>query len=267
MTTNEINAPGTFCWMELQTSDRAGAIAFYGSLFGWGTTDVPVGDGLVYSMIDLGGKSIGGMWQMGDDTPAGTRPAWRLHIAATDVDESVAHARTLGADVLMEPHDVMDIGRMAVLRDPTGAVIALWEARGFGGFEVVMAPGSLTWAELATHDMAAARDFYSALVGWGSEDLPGPTAYAVFTTEGSTPVAGVMGMDDGFPPDALPAWVPYLAVLDVDDILARAGSIGGRTLMGPMDTPYGRLAVLADPQGAVLSIIRPDRDPVPAPGG
>lgn len=251
---------GTFCWMEHDSRDRDIAEPFYRDVLGWDVARQDIGGGFEYSMLTMGGLVVGGMWQMGDEAPAGAPSRWTLHISVDDADASAARAIELGATVLMDVHDVMGMGRLVLLQDPAGAAIGLWQALSFPGFEVEFAPGSLTWADVGVTDLDAARDFYVGLLGWQAEELEGEGRYIVFNRDGG-PIAGVMQNP------ANPGWTPYIAVLDTDDTVARAIAAGGTVTWPAADTPYGRIAGLVDPAGVAFNVIRPNRPPVEAPTG
>ena len=163
-------APGTFSWTDLTTTDQDAAKAFYGSLFGWTADDRPVGDGMVYSMMQLGGREVAAISpqpQMLRD--AGAPPTWNSYITVESADASADRAQELGATLLSPPFDVFDAGRMAVIQDPQGAAFEIWEPRESIGAGLVNAPGALSWNELASPDLDASSAFYSALFGWTIE--------------------------------------------------------------------------------------------------
>lgn len=251
---------GTFCWMEHDSRHRDVAEAFYRDVLGWDIARQDIGGGFEYSMVTVGGLPVGGMWQVGDEFPDEAPSRWTLHIAVDDADAAVARAADLGATIMMDVHDVMGMGRLALITDPAGAVVGLWQALSFAGFGLEMAPGSLTWADVGVNDMDAARDFYMGLLGWQAEELEGEGRYIVFN-HGGGPVAGVMQNP------ANPGWTPYIAVLDTDDTVARAIAAGGTVTWPAADTPYGRIAGLVDPAGVAINVIRPNRPPVEAPTG
>jgi predicted enzyme related to lactoylglutathione lyase len=136
-------APGTFCWVELGTSNGDGAKKFYTELFGWDFTDLPVGPGMVYTMLKQDGKDVGALYQMPPEmTAQGIPPHWLSYVSVARVDEAAAKAKEAGATLMKEPFDVMAVGRMAVVQDPTGAVFALWQAGTHSGSSIVNVPNS-----------------------------------------------------------------------------------------------------------------------------
>ena len=250
-------APGTFCWVELATTDGEAAKKFYTELFGWSSNDSPIGPGMVYTMLKQDGKDVGALYQMPSEmTSHGIPPNWLSYASVANADESAAKAKELGATLMKEPFDVMDVGRMAVVQDPTGAVFALWQAGTNKGAAVVNVPNSFCWNELATPDTAKAGDFYTGLFGWGKKvQEMGPMTYTSFMN-GERPAGGMyepspeMG---NIPPN----WLVYFAVDDTDAMLKKATELGATTIAPAMDIPdTGRFAILQDPQGAAFAIIK-----------
>jgi uncharacterized protein len=241
-------APGTPSWVDLQTSDPEGARAFYGELFGW---DIEVGPPETgsYGMARLRGHAVAGL---GGEPPEGAPTAWTTYIATDDVDGTVKRITDAGGRVMMEPMDIMDQGRMAIASDPTGAAFGLWQPGAMPGASLVNEPGSVSWNELSTGDLQAAKRFYSAVFGYGWDDVDtgeGGPPYATFSV-GGPGVGGAMQMD-GLPPH----WTPYFAVEDTDAAVATVRRLGGSVMMEPTDSPYGRFAAVADPQGGMFCLI------------
>ncbi len=238
-------APGMFSWVELVTSDADAAKAFYTDIFGWDYNDTPMGDGMVYSTALVDGKAAGALYAS-DDQP----PHWNCYVTVASADDAAQRAGALGANVMAEPFDVMDVGRMSVIADPTGAVLSLWEPRAHIGAAVVNQPGTLTWNDLVSPDPDAAAAFYGELFGWTFMDIPDSGGYRVIRN-GERSNGGLPPARD---PQSPPAWLPYFGHPDVDAAVARIGELGGRTLAPPMDIGMGRIAVAGDPQGAVFAL-------------
>ncbi len=137
MTETTSHQPGTFCWIELTTSDRPAAKQFYGSLFGWTANEMPLDGGEPYVMLQKNGKNVGALYQNAD-----VPPNWLSYVAVTSADDTAKTAKDLGANLLSEPFDVMDAGRMAVVQDPQGATFALWQAKVHHGIELRDEPGT-----------------------------------------------------------------------------------------------------------------------------
>jgi predicted enzyme related to lactoylglutathione lyase len=250
-------APGTFCWVELGTSDGEGAKKFYTELFGWDFFDAPVGPSMVYTMLKQDGKDVGALYQIPPEMAAqGLPPHWLSYISVANVDEAAAKAKDAGATLAKEPFDVMDVGRMAVVQDPTGAMFALWQAGTHPGSSIVNVPNSFCWNELATNDTAKAGDFYAVVFGWGKKvQEMGPMTYTTFLN-GERPAGGMYTL----PPDMAnvpPNWMVYFAVDDCDATVAKAASLGAKTISPAMDIPtVGRFSIQLDPQGAAFAVIK-----------
>ncbi len=246
-------APGTPSWIDLSTSDRAAAKDFYNALFGWSYDDQDAGPGATYTMAGKNGHPVAGMADlMKEQADQGIPPHWQTYVTVADADATAAAAPKAGGMVLAGPFDVVDAGRMAVLADPTNAVIAIWQPKNHIGAELVNEHGTLTWNELISPDVPKAARFYKALFGWDAETSEGPMTYTEFKLDGQS-IAGAMAPPmEGIPPN----WGVYFAVDDADATIAEATKRGATLLNGPMDIPVGRFAVLMDPQGAVFSVIK-----------
>jgi hypothetical protein len=250
-------APGTFSWVDLGTTDAAGAKAFYTQLFGWQADDSPAGPDMVYTMLSKDGKGVAGLYQMGAEQQAqGMPPFWLSYVSVADVEASAAKAKSLGGQVLREPMDVMDAGRMALIQDPTGAMLALWQPIQHHGADLANEPGSLSWNELATRDTDKAGEFYTKLFGWDTQVQEMPqTTYTTFLN-GDRMNGGMMPMTEEWG-DIPPHWMVYFAVEDCDQSAEKAKELGGQVRVPPTDIPpVGRFAVIQDPQGGTFTIIK-----------
>lgn len=259
MATITQHAPGTFCWPELATTDQPGARKFYAALLGWDMNDTEMGPGEYYTMIMLKERNVGALYTMRkEERSQGVPPHWNSYVAVESADAAAARAKTLGGTLLAEPFDVMDVGRMAVIQDPTGAVFCVWQAKKHNGAGVLGETGSLVWTELLTTDPAKAQPFYTGLFGWRAEAKPmGPMTYTIYKN-GAEQAGGMMQIMKEMGP--MPSnWGVYFGVDDVDASAARAVSLGGKITVSPNDIPnIGRFAVLMDPQGAAFSIFKPN---------
>jgi len=242
---------GTPSWVDHATKDLAASNRFYATLFGWDAVDQGEDMGH-YTLYQKGGRTVAGnMAAMGDQQPC----VWTSYVSVDDADATVAAARAAGATVYAEPMDVSDLGRMAILADPTGAVIGIWQPRTFIGAEVANEPGALAWNELNTRDLPAAKAFYTTVFGWEAHDSDmGGMAYTEWKV-GDRSVGGMMAMPD-MVPAAVPAhWLAYFGVADTDAAVAAATGAGATVMLPATDIPPGRFAVLADPDGAAFAII------------
>ena len=258
MATVTQHAPGTFCWPELATADAQGAKQFYTTLFGWTANDNDMGDGTFYTMLLLHGQPVGALYPLNKDQASqGVPPNWGSYVAVESADDAATRARTLGGQVIMEPFDVMEHGRMAVIRDPQGAVFSVWQARKHIGAHILDEVGALCWTELMTTDTRSAEKFYTGLFPWKGQPMPmasGQT-YTVFK-RGEANAAGMMQIVPEMGP-VPPNWSVYFQVADCDASATKAVSLGAKTIMPPTDIPnIGRFAVLLDPQGAPFAIFK-----------
>lgn len=253
-------APGTFSWVDLSTTDQEAAKTFYAGLFGWEADDRPVGDGVYYSMQQLGGRDVAAISpQPQEQRDAGVPPLWNSYITVASADEAAERAGSLGATVHAPPFDVMDAGRMAVIQDPQGAFFMAWEPRENIGARLVNSPGAFCWNELASPDVNGSLSFYGELFGWTSEpfeDWPEPYHYL---QNGDQQNGAVRPLgDSGLPP----AWIVYFAVEDIEASLSRAESLGASRVAGPIDLgSAAKVGVAQDPQGATLALYAGHLDP------
>jgi uncharacterized protein len=246
-------APGTPSWIELSSPDTNAAAEFYGELMGWSTTEPGGEETGGYRMFQQDGKNVAGlMGHMQEGQPT----AWATYVSVADAEETAAKVKSAGGTIVVEPMDVMDIGRMGVFSDPTGAVFGVWQPKTFTGADLVNEPGSLCWNELLTRDADAGKAFYSTVFGW--EGRPpafegAPTTYTVWELDGKQ-VGGMMQMTDEYFPAE---WGVVFAVANCDAIVTKARDLGATVTNEPMDMPIGRFAGLIDPQGASFTVMQP----------
>jgi uncharacterized protein len=242
---------GTFSWTDLATTDQDGAKQFYGQLFGWDAVDNPVGDGMVYSMMQIGGKDVAAIsTQPEQQREAGVPALWNSYVTVDSADAAADRAQKLGATVHAPPFDVMDVGRMAVIGDPQGAFLMVWEPRRHIGASLVNAPGALAWNELATPDMDASAAFYRELFGWQIEPMEGGGMPYLLIQNGGQSNGGIRPAQENEPT----YWLVYFGSGDVAGDLAKASELGGNTLVGAMNIGVGTVGVVQDPQGAVFAL-------------
>lgn len=251
-------APGTPSWVDLSSSDADASAAFYSELMGWQPTEPgPVEETGGYRMFQQDGKNIGGLMPAMQE---GQPTAWSTYMSVTDADETAGKVKDAGGSVVVEPMDVMDLGRMAFFADPTGAVFGVWQPKSFGGADLVNEPNSLCWNEVLTRDSETDKQFYPAVFGWtaGRPGFEGaPESYVVWELDGKQ-VGGMMQMtDEVFPPEVPAHWGVCFAVADVDATFAKARELGATVTVEPVSMAIGRFAGLIDPQGASFTIMQP----------
>jgi predicted enzyme related to lactoylglutathione lyase len=245
-------APGTFSWTDLSTTDQDAAKQFYGQLFGWTAVDFPVGDGAVYSMMQIDGKDVAAISaQPPQQRDAGVPPLWNSYVTVESADAAVERAKKLGATVHAPAFDVMESGRMAVIQDPQGAFFMVWEPRQHLGASLVNAPGALTWNELASPDPSASAEFYREMFDWKAEQFEGMEMnYLGITTAAGNSNGGIRDAFENEPS----YWLVYFGTEDIDATLARATELGATQMVPATDIGVGKVAVLRDPQGAVFAL-------------
>ncbi|AUG78980.1 glyoxalase [Kitasatospora sp. MMS16-BH015] len=255
--TAEHYPPGTPCWIDLMAPDQQAALDFYRDLFGWqGEVGPPEFGG--YAMCTLNGKPVAGIMKAqpmneGDPVPP---TVWTSYLASADADATQAAITAAGGTVMFPAMDVGTVGRMLVAADPTGAVFGVWQPVDFYGAQVVNEAGALCWNELHTEDLPAARAFYRQALGIESELMEGMTDYFAAKVSGR-PVGGLTTLGGQAPPGTPPHWLVYFAVDDTDSTVDALVKRGGNVLVPPFDMVAGRMAVVADPQGAVFAVIKP----------
>jgi uncharacterized protein len=245
--------PGTPSWVDLSSPDIDASAAFYGALLGWNVVEAgPVEETGGYRMAFLRDKPVSGMGPaMGEGQP----PSWTTYMTVEDADKTAAAVAEAGGQTLLEPMDVLTVGRTAIFLDPTGAAFAVWQPRDHIGAGVVNEPGALCWNELTTRDAEAAKSFYSQVFGWTWEPVPmDEITYSMFQVDGRV-AGGLVTMNDQWPPEIPAHWMVYFAVDDCDASAAKVSELGGAVSVPPTDIPPGRFAVVNDPHGAMFSVI------------
>lgn len=262
MTHIDKHAAGSFCWIELGTTDQAAAKKFYGALFGWTPNDLPMGPGEFYTMFKLEGRDAAAGYALRADQRAqGVPTHWMPYIAVENADRATDTAKQLGGNVILAAFDVMDAGRMAVLQDPTGAVFCVWQAGRNTGIGIAGAHGTLCWADLSTTDSKRASAFYSGLFDW--QIMPGENDKSGYLhiKNGEHFIGGIPPAEHR-QPGAPSHWLSYFWVDDVDASATKAKESGATLYAGPMSIEnVGRMAIIADPQGAVFAIFHSARQP------
>jgi uncharacterized protein len=281
--------PGVPCWVDTPQPDPEAALPFYEGVFGWEFEDaMPADSPGRYFIARIRGGDVAAVGSRPDGQP--TPVAWNTYVWVESTDDAAQKARDAGGRVLMDPFDVMDAGRMAVLADPEGATFCVWQANQNKGARIVNEHGSVNFNTLSTGDVEGAKSFYGSVFGWETLDLGGGGGGQMWTLpgygdylEGLTPGLreGMkeMGAPEGFEDvvaalnpitgDESPAWGVTFAVDDADAAAAKASELGGRVIAPPFDAPWVRMTVLADPQGATFiasKFVPENKDLVPTEG-
>ena len=242
---------GTPCWVDYGAVDLEAARSFYGDLFGWQFTggDEQYGG---YLNATSGERLVAGLGpRMEESAPV----AWTTYFATGDSEAAAGRITAAGGTVVLPPMDVEPYGRMTIALDPQGNGFGLWEAREHTGFQRYNEPGSVTWNEAAADDPDAARAFYAAVFDFTYDDVPEAGGYTTFRTEDRTPEHPLGGLGAVFP-EAPRGWTVCFAVTSTDGAVAAVESAGGKTVMAPEDSSFGRFAVVTDPWGAAFSVLQ-----------
>ncbi|MFJ8333373.1 VOC family protein [Streptomyces sp. NPDC094437] len=249
-------APGTPCWVDLMVPDQQAALDFYRDLFGWqGEVGPPESGG--YALCTLEGRPVAGI--MAAMNPDGSTPdpmppaAWTTYLATSDLDATTAAVTGSGGQVMVPGMDVMTLGRMSVVSDPTGAVVGLWQANDFPGAGIVNEPGAIIWNELNTSDTDAAASFYATTLGISAVTMKGSDGYFSLNVD-ERAVGGMQALSDA--PGVPSHWLTYFAVDDTDSTVDALVRAGGSVLAPPVDMLAGRMAIVQDPQGGVFAVIK-----------
>lgn len=247
------NTAGRFVWHDLMTTDPDAAMKFYDEIAGWGTMPFE-GSSRPYTMWTNNGVPLGGVTQLTDEMK-GVPPSWMASVGVDNVDDSVAKANELGGRTVMPAADIPGAGRYAVISDPQGVPIAIFQPSGeMTGPGGQPGNGEFSWHELSTSDSKAAFDFYSKLFGWestGDFDMGEMGLYQMYG-QGGVPYGGMMTRTAEMPP---PAWLCYIHVPDAKESAKKIESAGGKVMMGPMEVPGGDwVAIGTDPQGAPFAV-------------
>lgn len=249
---------GLFTWTDIQLPDQEAGKNFYGKVFGWAFTDVPIDIGGTYSMASSGDKIVAAISSQAEEQQrAGIPPMWNSYITVDDVDKLASQVGDLGGTVIMDPFDVMEDGRMAVIQDPTGGIVSLWQPKSESGqgSEIFNVAGAMTWNELATRDIEAAKAFYSELIGWDfnvteSEQM----TYHEIRNDGRSN-GGMLQMDERWPAEIPAHWMVYFNVEDCDATVQTIEENGGTVSVPPTAIQVGRFSVVQDPQGGIFTVI------------
>lgn len=251
--------PGSPCWADLWTSDVEASRRFYSDLLGWEAQEPSPEFGGYFMFTRNGVPVAGAMGDMGDMRANNT---WKIYLHTGDIAKTLQAAAAAGAVLIAPAMPVADLGTQAVLVDPTGAHLGAWQPGTFPGFTVVGEHGAPSWFELHTSDYGSAVEFYRSVFGWetrtiGDSDEIRYTAMRGPGGEGE--LAGIMDAAAFLPAGVPSHWSIYWEVDDAEGTVARVKTLGGSVVMDVEDTPYGRLATVADPSGAQFKLRAPNR--------
>ena len=264
--------PGTFCWVDLATTDPKGAKAFYSGLFGWDLEDMPAGDAGTYTMASLRGLHVAALYELPRErADRGEPPHWMSYVSVQDVDATAKRAEQLGGTVVAPPFDVVESGRQAVIADPESAVFSIWQPKQHFGAGLVNDAGAFSLNQLNTTDPESARTFYGELFGWRSEfvgtggnsddsaSMPDPPQDYWGLFVGERVNGGLMPMPEQS--TGPPNWVAFFTSDDLEASVGEIERLGGKIEVPPRPAGPGRIAVAQDPQGAFFALYEGRVDP------
>ena len=251
------HSPGTFCWIELATTEIDSALVFYSAVFGWDIEEEDLGDKGRYIRCRLNGHLVAAVTRLSAQQQKFlSKPIWYSYVATDDVAATLDKCTTLDGQRFEGPIAVPEAGTLGTIVDPSGALLCLWQAEGFTGGGGQRALGAPIWHELWTRDPEAAKTFYAAVFGWSptTRDL-GETDTTSFTL-GGAPIGGLNIMDEAL--IDLPAqWAVYFAVANCAATIEAVEALDGSVRIPPTELPgVGHFAVLNDPQGGTFCIIQ-----------
>lgn len=248
--------PGAPCWTDLMTSDLEKAKAFYTELFGWTyeTGDEEKYGG--YTTAFKNGAMVAGLMGKAEDQP-GMPDIWTIYFKTEDINATAAAVTAAGGQVYMPAMEVPEQGHMAVFGDAGGAAFGSWQSTGHMGFAKLAEPGTPAWFELHARDYDGSVEFYPKALGWDLTVM-GDTPEFRYSTYGDGPAskAGIFDAAKDLPEGVPPHWTVYWDVENTDETLAKATALGATVFIPAVDTPFGRMAALADPMGAPFRIIQ-----------
>jgi uncharacterized protein len=257
MPTRETAPTGAPCWVDLMTSDTSRSRDFYGELFGWDAEEPNEQFGGYFNYLK-GGTPIAGC--MSAQTGGGVPDVWSIYLAVEDAQKTVEATVAGGGQVFVDPMAVAELGTMAVVGDPGGATIGVWQPGTHPGFVIVTEAGAPSWFELATRDYKAAIEFYRDVFGWETHTVSDGEDFR-YTTLALGPDewgAGILDAAAFLPADVPAHWSVYFGVDDTDAALAKTVQLGGSIVQPAEDTPYGRLGTAADATGARFKLVAPN---------
>lgn len=254
--THARHTPGTPCWVSLMVHGLAATQEFYGALFGWEFQPGPPQLG-PYARALLDGREVAGIGQLPPDRHLPI--AWTPYLASNDVDLTADTVRLCGGTVGVGPLDAGEAGRLAICSDPAGAVFGVWQAAAHRGTAVSGVPGTPAWNELLTFETVNVAKFYESVFAYEEEPVVSADFDYVTLHIDGRPVAGIHGVGTALPRDRGPHWMTYFQVADVDATLTQIVDLGGHVLRPAHDSARGRVATVADPEGARFSLIQAPR--------
>lgn len=251
-----VPSPGAPCWIDLMSSQPERARRFYAAIFGWTYDTADPAQAGQYFTAFKDGLPVAGI--VGNDGEAGLPDTWSTYLRVEDIEATLAVAVSLGGRVLAPTTEIIPRGRVGLVKDPAGASVGLWEIDEHRGFRLHGAPGAPYWHELHARNYVQAVEFYRQVFGWETTVVSATDDFH-YTTLGQGPqaTAGILDATAHLPTGHPAAWRVYFQVVDAEATITEALGLGASVIDSPSDTPFGRVAALSDPTGALFKIAQP----------
>ncbi len=243
--------PGKFVWYDLMTTDIEAVKKFYGGLFGWKFEDVGTVD-FPYTIIMNNATSIGGIFALDKTRSKADQSQWISFLSVRNMDDAIEYVKSNNGKIYTQPFDLPDRGKVAVVIDPQGAVLALVNSSNGDTKDDDPVYNEWLWTELWTDDVDASLEFYNGMLGYENKFYmtQAETKYYVFRNENKGRAGMVKIMLDGVKPN----WMPYIAVKDPSETISKVEKLGGKVLIDQEGIAGNRAAIIADPSGGVFTV-------------
>ena len=257
MTNENKMVAGDFCWTELLSDDIKKSTEFYTQLFCWDVESMDMGNNELYTMFKVGPSGIAGGMQKNAEMGKMEVPShWNSYVLVDDINAAVKKAKDLGAKILKDIDDVADMGKFAVIMDPTGATFSFWQILKKGQGEPLSkkSAGNIGWNELITKDTDKAGKFYTSLFNWtiDIQKMPSGEDYITFMNN-DKPVAGMLKPSED---KQASHWGIYVSVSKLDETISKAKKLGATICCDPITVEnVGRFTTIRDPEGVYFSVI------------
>lgn len=249
-------AHGHFCWVDVMSKGIDEVAPFYEGLFDWQAVkqETPNPE-MPYTIFQYQGEVVAGLGQMNAEMESSGMPAcWNSYINVDDIQASVDRAVELGANLILPAFDIPGAGYEAIIADPTGAPIALWQKQNHFGASYVNHPSGWCWNELITDDLPTAVNFFEDLFDWKVTPTPEDENYLMAVNQGRNN-CGFMKKTAEMGP--MPnCWGVYFSVENIDASVAKVVELGGQIMVPSIEASVGKISVVADPHGAVFNLIQ-----------
>jgi predicted enzyme related to lactoylglutathione lyase len=248
----QLHLVGKFVWYDLFTNDLQSASRFYEGLFGWSFSDTASKERVIKT-ISRDGVPIANAIHIDSKKGNVNECLWLSYMSVEDVDRALTVSKKNNGTIYLQPKNLPNRGRVAIVRDPEGAIFGIVTTSDGDPPDQSFVRNHWMGSELWSKNPEAAIEFYHLLAGYEQRlvDMGAGQKYRLLVKKGQTR-GGVVKIPWD---DVKPNWLPYIAVEDVMAIVARVKKLGGRVLLAPDKAiREGRVAIIADPSGAVFAV-------------